>query len=36
MRGPDFGIDILDIASRQVTGVANVHFERVDSAATDI
>ena len=36
MRGPEIGIDICDIASKQVQGVAIVHVERIDSAVTDI
>jgi hypothetical protein len=36
MRGPDFGIDIDDIASKQVEGVAIAHGEPIDSAVTDI
>jgi len=36
MRGPEFGIDIVDIASTQESGVAIAHVELFDSAATDI
>jgi hypothetical protein len=36
MRDPDFGIDIDDIASKQVSGVAISHGEPIDSAVIDI
>jgi hypothetical protein len=36
MRGPDFGIDFQNLASKQVQGVAIAHVELIDSAITDI